>query len=69
MPGAGHRFYFVGKVPLVFSVVLSLLLANTFLMLLLQFAGKYFLTKGVPQTIYWYEDNSIARFSSYCWDC
>jgi hypothetical protein len=25
MPGAGHRFYFVGKVPFAFSVLFSLL--------------------------------------------
>jgi hypothetical protein len=60
MPGAGHRFYFVGKVPLAFSVALSLLFANTFLMLFLEFAGKYFLPTNVPQTIHWYEENSIT---------
>lgn len=60
MPGTGHRFYFVGKVPLVFSVVLSLLFANTFLMLLLEFAGKYFLPREVPVTLHWYGDNSVT---------
>ena len=60
MPGAGgHRFYFVGKVPLVFSAVLSLLFANTLLMLSLELAGKYFLPKDVPETVQWYQDNSI----------
>lgn len=61
MPGAGgHKFYFVGKVPLVSSMVLSLLFANTLLMLLLEFAGKYFLPKDVPETVHWYRDNSIT---------
>ena len=61
MPGAGgHRFYFVGKVPLVFSVISALLFANTFLMLLLEFAGKYFLPREVPETVHWYGDNSIT---------
>jgi len=45
MPGAGHKFYFVGKVPIAFSVLASILFVNTFLMLLLYFAGKYFLSK------------------------
>ena len=61
MPGAGgHKFYFMGKVPLVFSLVGSLLFANTFLILLLQFAGKYILPKNVPETVHWYGDNSIT---------
>lgn len=61
MPGAGgHRFYFVEKVPLAFSIVFSLLFANTFLILLLEFAGKYFLPKDVSETVHWYRDNSIT---------
>jgi hypothetical protein len=61
MPGAGgHRFYFVGKVPPVFSVVVLLLFANTFLMLLLEFAGKYFLPREVPEIVRWFRDNSIT---------
>lgn len=60
MPGAGHRIHFVGKVPLAFSAVFSLLFANTLLMLLLEFAGKYFLPKAVPETVHWYGDNSIT---------
>jgi hypothetical protein len=60
MPGTGgHRFYFVGKVPPVFSVVVLLLFANTFLMLLLEFAGKYILPREVPETVRWYRNNSI----------
>jgi hypothetical protein len=43
MPGGQHRFEFVGKEPLVLWVVASLLLANTFLALLLEFGAKYFL--------------------------
>jgi hypothetical protein len=45
MLGGRHRFEFVGKEPLVFVVVVSLLFANTFLMLLLDFGAKYFLPK------------------------
>jgi hypothetical protein len=60
MPGAGHRFYFVGKVSLAFSVAASLLFANTFLMLFLEFAGKYILPRPVPGAVHWYGDNSIT---------
>ena len=59
MPGTGHRFYFVGKVPLPFFVLLCLLFVNTFLMLLLDFAGKYFLPKTTLGALRWYQDNSI----------
>jgi hypothetical protein len=59
MPGAGRRFYFEGKVPLVFSVVAALLFANAFLMLLLEFVGKHF-PREVPMTVHWYGDNSIT---------
>ncbi len=61
MPAAGgHRFDFVGKVPLVFSVIFALLFANTFVMLLLEFAGKYLLPREVPEAVHWYGDNSIT---------
>lgn len=60
MPGGRHKFYFVGKAPLVFSMAISLLLANTFLMLLLEFAGRYILPQKPPETIQWYRDNSIT---------
>ena len=46
MPGGRHRFEFVGKEPLVFWVVATLLFANTFLMLLLEFGAKYFLPQA-----------------------
>ena len=59
MPGGRHKFYFVGKAPLVFSVAASLLFANTFLILLLEFAGKYILPNKIPETVQWYGDNSI----------
>jgi len=59
MPGGRHRFEFVGKEPLVFWIVTSLLFANTALMLLLDFAGKYFLPNGIPKTVHWYENNSL----------
>jgi hypothetical protein len=49
MPGGGrHRFEFVGKEPLVFRVVSTLLFVNTFPMLLLAFGAKYFLPKASP---------------------
>jgi hypothetical protein len=61
MPGfGGHRFYFDGKAPLIFSAVASILFANTILMLLLEFAGRYFLPKDVPETVQLYRDNSIT---------
>jgi membrane protein implicated in regulation of membrane protease activity len=61
MPGCGrHRFEFLGKKPLAFFVVVALLFVNTFLLLLLEFAGKYFLPKNVPATVQWYQDNSVA---------
>jgi hypothetical protein len=56
MPGFGHRFYFVGKVPLPFFVLLCLLFLNTFLM----FAGEYFLPKTTLGALRWYQDNSIT---------
>ena len=47
MPGGGrHRFEFVGKEPLVFWVFATLLFANAFLSLLLDFGAKYFLPKA-----------------------
>jgi hypothetical protein len=47
MPGfGGHRFYFVGKEPLVLRVVGTLLFVNTFLLLTLAFGAKYFLPKA-----------------------
>jgi hypothetical protein len=47
MPGLGrHRFEFVDKEPLMLWVVASLLLANTFLLLLVDFAAKYFLPRA-----------------------
>jgi hypothetical protein len=52
MPGVGHRFYFVGKVPFPYLVLLFLLFLNTFLML--------FLPKAPVGALRWYGDNSIA---------
>ena len=60
MPGFGHRFYFVGKVPRAFFVLLCLLFANTFLMLSLEFAPKYSVAKAAVSALHWYQDNSIA---------
>jgi hypothetical protein len=47
MPGVGgHRLEFVGKEPLILWFVASLLLAITFLFLLLEFGAKYFLPQA-----------------------
>lgn len=46
MLGGGHRFYFVGKEPLVLWVVTTLLFVNTFLFLSLDFGAQYFLPKA-----------------------
>jgi hypothetical protein len=46
MPGGRHRFEFVGKEPLVLWAAASLLFANTFLILVLTFGAKYFLSKA-----------------------
>jgi hypothetical protein len=45
---------------LVFSAAVALLFANTFLMLLPESAGMYFLPKGLPETARWYRNNSIT---------
>jgi hypothetical protein len=60
MPGAGHRFYFVGKVPLAFVVLFSLLFVNTFLMLFLEFAGKHFPSRNALDAFRLYQDNAIT---------
>lgn len=61
MPGAGrYHFEFVGKQPLAFSLLALLLFVNTFLLLVVTFAGKYFLPKNVPEAVQWYVDNSIT---------
>lgn len=60
MPGGGHRFEFVGKEPLAFRVIASLLFVNTILMLTLNFGGRYFLPKQAPHIVSWYSDRSIV---------
>jgi hypothetical protein len=46
MPGAGaHRFYFDGKPPIVFGVLVILLFANTVSSLALAFLGKYIFSR------------------------
>lgn len=60
MPGGKRQFEFVGKDPLIFGVVVSVLFANTIAMLLVDFAGKYFLPKDVPEAVQWYENHSVA---------
>jgi hypothetical protein len=58
MPGGRHKFYFVGKEPLALWVVLSLLFANTVLMLLPESSSKYIL--AAPEVAHWYANHSIA---------
>ena len=60
MLGGRHQFEFVDKEPLIFRVVVFVLLANTFSMLLLEFAGEYFLPKKQPEIVHWYMEHSIA---------
>jgi hypothetical protein len=60
MLGARHKFYFVGKEPLALWVVVSLLFANTVLMLLPESAGKYILAQRAPEIARWYAGHSIA---------
>jgi hypothetical protein len=58
MLGGPHRFEFVGKEPLAFWVVASLLFANTVLMLLPESSSKHIL--GAPEVAHWYAHHSIA---------
>lgn len=60
MLGARHKFYFVGKEPLALWVVVSLLFANTILMLLPESAGKYILARRAPEIALWYAGHSIT---------
>jgi hypothetical protein len=60
MLGGPHRFEFVGKEPLAVWVVVSLLFANTVVMLLPESAGKYILAQHAPGFSHWYADHSIA---------
>jgi len=60
MPGGAHRFEFAGKEPLALWVVVSLLFANTVVMLLPESAGKYILAQHAPGFSHWYADHSIA---------
>jgi hypothetical protein len=46
MRGGRHHFEFVGKEPLAFLVVATLLFINTFFFLFLGFGAKYFLPKA-----------------------
>jgi hypothetical protein len=46
MPGGRHKFEFVGKDPLVFRVIVTLLFINTLFFLSLGFGAKYFLPKA-----------------------
>jgi hypothetical protein len=46
MPGGRHKFEFVGKDPLVFRVIVTLLFINTLFLLSFGFGAKYFLPKA-----------------------
>jgi hypothetical protein len=46
MPGGRHHFEFVGKDPLVFRIIVTLLFINTFFFLSLSFGAKYFFPKA-----------------------
>jgi hypothetical protein len=59
MLGGRHRFEFVGKEPWAFWVAVSLLFANTVLMLTPDFVSKYF-SKHAPKILSWYSDRSVA---------
>jgi hypothetical protein len=49
MPGGGgHRFEFIGEVPLIFKVLVVLLFANTLVLPALGFGLKYFMPNGFP---------------------
>jgi hypothetical protein len=50
MPGTGHGWQFVGKQPVIFTVVGSLLLANVASSLGLAFFGKYFIPQNLPNS-------------------
>jgi hypothetical protein len=60
MPGAQHQFEFVGKEPLALWVVLSLLFANTLLMLWPESSGAYIFGQHSHKVARWYTDHSIA---------
>jgi hypothetical protein len=46
MVGGRHRFYFVGRVPVVFLIISALLFVNTALLLSLDFIARSFLPKA-----------------------
>src|ERR1700733_2268761 len=50
MPGTGHGWQFVGKQPVIFTVVVSLLLASGASSLGLAFFGKYFIPQNLPNS-------------------
>jgi len=48
MPGAGHRWEFGGKQPIVFTITMGLLLANGASSLALAFFGKKLIPQDLP---------------------
>jgi hypothetical protein len=77
VPGSGgYRFEFVGKDPLAFRVIITLLFANTFLGLSLTFGGKYVLPKasvGWPacaaladRGVQYHAPEAICWFADHC---
>jgi hypothetical protein len=51
MPGAGRRYDFIGKQPLIFTILVVLLLGNTFLSLGLDFFARYLFPKCSPNAL------------------
>jgi hypothetical protein len=50
MPGAGHRFQFIGKQPVIFTVSLGLLFANGASSLALGFFVRHFVPQNLPNS-------------------
>ena len=68
MPGGQSRFVFVGKEPLVLWIVVSLLFANTVLMLLPESSEKYLFARVAPEAApgTW---TIQSRYSLPFWHC
>jgi hypothetical protein len=70
MPGTGQAFQFVGKQPVVFTVVGSLLLANVASSLGLAFVGKYSIPQNLPNSHVCEEMSSYGiRYAVPDWIC
>jgi len=60
MPGGQPKFVFVGKEPLVLWIAVSLLFANTVLMLLPESNEKDLFARVAPEVAPWYVDHAIT---------